>query len=651
MVEVPTGPPVLATLLAELSGPDFATRRAVLAAIKKSSPPFRLDSVESFVCLKGTWSRMRRAKSINTRPPGTCHGCQNQAEAASRRRNQPCLSRSPRPLMRSKRAGLLITVERPINKDTEMHPLVRWQFRGGIEERERKAFLFTNVVDSKGAQVRHPGGGGRARGEPRDLPHGHGLPARSDRRDLEPRHRQPDAPSVLEGSALPGDRFHGQGARKAGQRPRRPSDPDLHAGLGHRAVHHAVAVHHARSRQRRAEHGHLSRPGEGAAAPGHESVARAASRHLHALGKDGEAAPEAAGAVVLGAPPCIAFASAQKVPETLDELHVAGALVGMPINVVKAKTVDLLVPAEAEIVVEGLIDTEYLEPEAPFGESHGHVNLQEYNAIMDVTAITRRRDAILTSIISQVTPSESSLIKRVALEPLFTDFLRNTLAIGGVKRVSMHEPLTNLRKVVAVVVERNTPPRRSGARSTARPWNRAAGKYVIAINDDIDPDNADAILWAMSYRANPALDLQIVPHRDQGHGPRSRRNNGEDASVLIDATIKEDFPPISLPKREYMERAKAIWEELGLPERSSPRRRGSAPAWANGPTSSTRRRSSRSRGDYFKTGEALVQRRRSDLPMNTEVRNSIARREGKGPRKGADHAHDVVASISALLRP
>src|SRR5258705_3287436 len=47
------------------------------------------------------------------------------------------------------RAGLLITVDREINKDTEMHPLVRWQFRGGIEERDRKAFLFTNVTDSK----------------------------------------------------------------------------------------------------------------------------------------------------------------------------------------------------------------------------------------------------------------------------------------------------------------------------------------------------------------------------------------------------------------------------------------------------------------------------------------------------------------------
>src|SRR3989449_9186450 len=55
-----------------------------------------------------------------------------------------------------KRAGLLITIDRPINKDTEMHPLVRWQFRGGIEERDRKAFFFTNVIDSKGRKYDIP---------------------------------------------------------------------------------------------------------------------------------------------------------------------------------------------------------------------------------------------------------------------------------------------------------------------------------------------------------------------------------------------------------------------------------------------------------------------------------------------------------------
>src|SRR5260370_14142633 len=118
-------------------------------------------------------------------------------------------------------------------------------------------------------------------------------------------------------------------------------------------------------------------------------------------------------AIVLGCPPYVAFMGPQKLPIGVDEFTVAGGLAGAPINVVRAKTVDLLVPAESEIVIEGLIDTETLEPEAPFGESHGYVNLQEYNAFMEVTAITRRRHAILTSFISQVTPSESSVIHRV----------------------------------------------------------------------------------------------------------------------------------------------------------------------------------------------------------------------------------------------
>ncbi|HWI35932.1 MAG TPA: UbiD family decarboxylase, partial [Burkholderiales bacterium] len=328
-----------------------------------------------------------------------------------------------------------------------------------------------------------------------------------------------------------------------------------------------------------------------------------------------------AAAVILGAPPCVAFTSAQKVPEAIDELHVAGGLVGSPINVVKAKTVDLLVPAEAEVVVEGWIDTEYLEPEAPFGESHGHVNLQEYNAFMEVTCITRRKDAILTSIISQVTPSESSLIKRVALEPLFTQHLRQGLGIEGVKRVSMHEPLTNLRKVVAIVVDRAMP-RTEVWRALygAASWNRAAGKYIIAVNEDIDPDNADALLWAMSYRANPALDLQILPHRDQGHGPRSQRNGGEDASVLIDATMKENFPPISLPKREYMERARAIWEELKLPalKPETPWFGYSLGEWSDELDAAA---DAAVRGDYFEYGKKLVDRRRKDVGMNTEVRS------------------------------
>ncbi len=136
-------------------------------------------------------------------------------------------------------------------------------------------------------------------------------------------------------------------------------------------------------------------------------------------------------AIVLGCPPAVSYAAVQKMPESLDEVWVAGALTGTPIEVVRAKTVDLLVPAQAEIVIEGFIETDMLEPEAPFGESHGYVNLQEYNAYMEVTAITRRRNPILPSFISQVTPSESSVIRRAAMEPVLFNHLRSTMGVHG----------------------------------------------------------------------------------------------------------------------------------------------------------------------------------------------------------------------------
>ena len=520
------------------------------------------------------------------------------------------------------KAGLLITVDRPINKDTEMHPLVRWQFRGGIEEKDRKAFLFTNVVDSKGRKYDMPVlvGGLAANKEIYRI--GIGCPFEEiDARWVEAaRHPIPprvvdNAPCheiVITGAALdkPGNGLDGiplpistpgwDVAPYATLSQYITKDPD--SGIQNMGNYRGQV----KARRRLGMNPSLElRPG--------------IYNHWEKLRARGF--KKLPCAVVLGAPPCVTFASVQKLPETMDELYVAGALVGAPINVVKAKTVDLLVPAEAEIVIEGFIDTEYLEPEAPFGESHGHVNLQEFNAYMDVTAITRRRDAILTSIISQVTPSESSLIKRIGMEPLFLSHLRDTLGIKGIKRVAMHEPLTNIRKVIALICDRDMPTTEIWrALYGAAVLHRAAGKFVIAMNDDIDPENADAILWAMSYRANANLDIHILPHRDQGHGPRSKRNGGEDGSVLIDATLKEDFPPVSLPKREYMEKARKIWEELGLPKLKpeSPWFGYSLGEWNQEFDAMAARATA---GDYLDNAQSLEQRRRRDVRMNTEVRN------------------------------
>jgi UbiD family decarboxylase len=518
-----------------------------------------------------------------------------------------------------KTAGLLIVVDRLINKDTEMHPLVRWQYRGGIAEPDRKAFLFTNVTDSKGRKFDIPvlvGGlaGNRAI---------YSLGMQCKIEDIQDKWMKaignPFPPSIVTDAPCQeivyrdADLTNGHGLDAL---PVPISTPGWD-NAPYTSSSHVITKDPETGIQNMGNYrGQLKAPNRMGF---NMSIVLRSGGHYHwekwkALGKKMPAA------VVLGAPPCVTFTSVQKLPETSDELHVAGGLVGCPINVVKAKTVDLLVPAEAEIVVEGLVDTEWLEHEGPFGESHGHVNLQEFNVFMDVTCITRRKKPVLSSIISQVTPSESSVIKRVALEPLFLKHLRENLGIPWVKRVSMHEPLTNIRMVLVLIMERNSPQTEIWrALNGAATFQRAAGKYVIAVNDDIDPDNADALLWAMSYRANPDLDVETIRHREQGHGPRSKRNDGQYASVLIDATLKENFPPVSLPKREFMERAKEIWEELNLPKLKpeSPWFGYSLGEWGE---EFEKQSELAVKGDYFETGKKIAKLRRNDIRMNTEVR-------------------------------
>jgi 4-hydroxy-3-polyprenylbenzoate decarboxylase len=126
--------------------------------------------------------------------------------------------------------------------------------------------------------------------------------------------------------------------------------------------------------------------------------------------------------------------------------------------------------------------------------------------------------------------------------------------------------------------------------------------------------------------------MHVLPHRDQGHGPRSLRNGGEDGSVLIDATLKEDFPPISLPKREYMENARKIWEELGLPKLKpqSPWFGYSLGEWNQEFDAMAARATA---GNYFDNAESLEQRRRSDVRMNTEVRRAPPQQPKSRPKR------------------
>ena len=79
-------------------------------------------------------------------------------------------------------------------------------------------------------------------------------------------------------------------------------------------------------------------------------------------------------AIVIGGPPCITYAAVQPVPDGVDEVALAGGLARGPLEMVRWKTVDLEVPAHADIVIEGRISSDYLEPDGPFGEAHGYLD-------------------------------------------------------------------------------------------------------------------------------------------------------------------------------------------------------------------------------------------------------------------------------------
>jgi len=524
-------------------------------------------------------------------------------------------------LARLEAQGLLVRIERAVNKDAELHPLVRWQFQGGIAEDERRAFLFTNVVDGEGRRYDVPVAIGALAASARIYAVGMGRPVEQIETAWMHAIANPIAPVSVTSAPCQEVILKGDDLRRPDgglkQLPVPISTP------GYDAAPYLTAT--------------LCITQDPETGIRNMGMYRAALKATDRLGVRMAARVGGAGgylhwqkyrklkkpmpiAIVVGCAPVVMFTGPQKLPIDQDEMAVAGGLAGAPIRVAKCITVDLDVPADAEIVVEGLIDPELLEPEGPFGESHGHVALEDYNMSMQVTAITHKRKPVYVSVLSEVTPSESSVMKRVAYEPRFLAHLRDTLSIKGVRRVVLHEPLSNLRKIIFVQLAHGVPCTEVWrALHGAATLQADCGKYVIAVSEDIDPENPNAVFWSLAYRANPIDDVFIAPHRAAGHGPKSGPR-GEESTLLIDATLKEVAPPLALPKREFMERARQMWDELGLPALTpqSPWHGYSLGDWDAAWDLYASRAVA---GKWEETGKETFARRRGGLTPETPVRN------------------------------
>jgi UbiD family decarboxylase len=263
-------------------------------------------------------------------------------------------------LLRSR--GLLITVDDPIDKDSELHPLVRWQFVGGLDEPERKAFLFTNVVDGRGRKYAIPVVVGAIAANRAIYSIGMGVPVEEIQAKWDRAIANPIKPRVVE-DAICHEIVH-QDASLARE------------GMGLDALPIPISTPGFDSAPTLTATNVITRDPEtgiqnmgtyrAALKAPDRLVVRMATRvggaggYQHYLKHQRRGDKTMPCAIVLGCPPYVAFMGPQKLPIGVDEIDVAGGLAGVPINVVRAKTVDLLVPAESEIVIEGVIDTEYV---------------------------------------------------------------------------------------------------------------------------------------------------------------------------------------------------------------------------------------------------------------------------------------------------
>jgi UbiD family decarboxylase len=207
-------------------------------------------------------------------------------------------------------------------------------------------------------------------------------------------------------------------------------------------------------------------------------------------------------AVVIGAPPAMMFSAASKIAYERDELEFAGALGDAPLEVTRAETVDVDIPAHAEIVIEGEVLPNVREDEGPFGEfTDGYVPMMK-NHVMRVKAITHRRNPIYHNIYAGGRedlfllglPIEAEIYKHVkAFAPRITGISTTSFVFNcviAIRKDNEEQPKNVLLAALASYA-----------------WT----KMCVVVDDDVDIYNADDVLWAIQTRCRPDRDVIVVP--------------------------------------------------------------------------------------------------------------------------------------------
>jgi 2,5-furandicarboxylate decarboxylase 1 len=247
-------------------------------------------------------------------------------------------------------------------------------------------------------------------------------------------------------------------------------------------------------------------------------------------------------AVVIGAHPAVMLAGAAKLGIDQDEYDLAGALIGQPLPLVRCKTVDVRVPADAEIVIEGRLLANVHETEGPFGEYTGYVTGRSTHNVLEVSAITMRRDALFVDIIPG-NSAEHLYLGRVCKEAWLYKRMSEALPFF----MDFHYPASGTHFHCFVRIDKSAEGQAQQAAQLLVGLDHYV-KLVIVVDKDIDPSDEDAVMWSLATRMQADRNLNILTHSICNRLDPSS-DDGLGSKLLIDATRPKGFgaEPVRLP--------------------------------------------------------------------------------------------------------
>jgi len=275
-----------------------------------------------------------------------------------------------------------------------------------------------------------------------------------------------------------------------------------------------------------------------------------------------------------GIDPILFMVGAQVFSAEESELEVAGGIMGRPIELTEAEHVGLPIPARAELVIEGLLHAGDTEMEGPLGEFTGYYgNVRGPQPVIEVKALHSRKSPIITAALMATYPScEIGAYYAIMRSARILDDLQR-IGVPGVISAYSHPAAASGWGIVIVSLKQQYPGHAAQVLALTAQCPAASyyTKWIIAVDEDVDPTDFDQVMWALSTRCNPSDDLDILRNTwstglDPSQYPPEARPYG--SKVLINACkqhrhIKE-FPASTLLRQTTYDRVSKRWAELGF---------------------------------------------------------------------------------------